>query len=235
MKQIRYILLFFLAVFALNCSKDLKEDASLGKKDGTHKVTVLEKTDASDYTYLLVKEEDTKYWIAVRKMEVAPDDVIYFSKKMVMTNFTSTTLKKTFNEILFVEDASKNQVGEESGKMPNPHTQVETPAQQNIKVTKAEGGYTIHEIFGQKDQLANKTVKVRGVVVKVNSDILGKNWVHIQDGTGTGSTFDLTLTTKEVPQVGKTVLAEGKIGLDVDFGAGYKYAVIMQDAVLKVE
>lgn len=234
MKKINLLLILLLSFVFIHCGENVKEDISLGNKDGVHKVTVLEKTDASDYTYLLVKEDDTKYWIAVRKMEVNVDDVLYFSKKMLMKEFKSSTLNKTFAAIFFVEDASKNQV-DETGKMPNPHSQIETPAQNNISVVKAEGGYTIKDIFAQKDQLANKSVKVRGVVVKLNTDILGKNWVHIQDGTGTGSSFDLTITTAAAPEVGKTVLVEGKLGLNIDFGAGYKYNVILQDANIKVE
>ena len=51
-------------------------------------------------------------------------------------------------------------------------------------IAKAEGGSTIAEVFAQKDQLAGKNVLVRGKVVKVSPGIMGKNWVHVRDGTG---------------------------------------------------
>ena len=71
---------------------------------------------------------------------------------------------------------------------------------------------------------------MRGKVTKVNSGILGKNWVHIQDGTEAEGNFDLTVTTQETAKVGDVVVVQGKITLNKDFGSGYKYDVIMEEA-----
>jgi predicted small lipoprotein YifL len=104
-------------------------------------------------------------------------------------------------------------------------------------ITKAEGGKTIQEIFDEKAALAGSKVTVRGKAVKVNSGIMGKNWVHIRDGSGANGDNDLTITTTSpiVPDIGDLVLVTGTVALDQDFGVGYQYAVILQDAELTLE
>lgn len=103
-------------------------------------------------------------------------------------------------------------------------------------IAKADGGQTVAEIFAAKDQLAGETVLVRGKVVKVNAGIMGKNWLHVRDGSGEAGTNDLTVTTTGVvPDVGDTVLVTGALGLNRDFGMNYKYPVIVEDAEVTVE
>ena len=103
-------------------------------------------------------------------------------------------------------------------------------------IIKAEGGKTVAEIYAEKDALADQAVSFRGKVVKVNPDIMGKNWVHVQDGSGAEGTNDLTVTTAgTLPKVGDTVLVSGKLSLNKDFGMGYQYPVIVEDATVTVE
>jgi hypothetical protein len=65
--------------------------------------------------------------------------------------------------------------------------------------------------------------------------IMGKNWIHVQDGTEAAGNYDLTVTTQGTAKVGDVVVVEGGISLNKDFGAGYKYDVIMEDASCTVE
>jgi len=104
-----------------------------------------------------------------------------------------------------------------------------------VKVDKADGGYTIGECFAKAKELDGKKVKVRGKVVKVSRMIMGKNWIHIQDGTGNPmkNTHDLVVTTMAEPAMDSIVLVEGTLHADKDFGAGYKYDVIIEDATVK--
>ena len=104
---------------------------------------------------------------------------------------------------------------------------------ENIK--KVKGGYIVSELFSKKSQLSGKKVRVRGKVVKFNSKIMGKNWIHLRDGSGKDGTNDLTITTQASVNVGKTVIAEGKMVYNKDFGSGYKYEVIMEEAKFTVE
>lgn len=103
-------------------------------------------------------------------------------------------------------------------------------------IERADGGKTIAEVFAEKDQLAGQTVVFRGKIVKTNAGIMGKNWLHVRDGSGADGTNDLTVTTLEVlPEIGDTVLVSGPVALDKDFGMGYEYDIIIEDADVTVE
>jgi hypothetical protein len=105
----------------------------------------------------------------------------------------------------------------------------------DTKTEKAEGGYSVAEIFASKADLKDKMVILRGKVVKFNPEIMGKNWLHVQDGSGETGTNDITVTSAARAKVGDTVLVKGKLSLDRDFGFGYKYALIIEDAEVTVE
>ncbi|MCJ7453841.1 MAG: hypothetical protein MUO39_15425 [Steroidobacteraceae bacterium] len=104
-------------------------------------------------------------------------------------------------------------------------------------IAKADGGKTIAEVYGEKDALAGTKVTVRGKVVKSNSGIMGKDWLHVRDGSGEDGTNDLTLTTNSspLPDVGDVVLVTGTVVLDKDFGMGYVYPVMLEEAEVTAE
>lgn len=123
-----------------------------------------------------------------------------------------------------------------SESMPHPTPSAPAGTVDLSGIKKAEGGKTIAEVFAAKDQLAGEEVIFRGKVVKVNPDIMGKNWLHVRDGSGEEGTNDLTVTTVGVlPAIGDTVVVTGPVGIDVDFGMGYEYDVIIEDAEVTVE
>ncbi len=104
-------------------------------------------------------------------------------------------------------------------------------------IVKAEGGKNVLEVFTEKSALANQKVSVRGKVVKTNAGIMNKDWLHVRDGSGAEGTNDLTVTTtsKPLPNVGDTVVVTGTVTLDKDFGMGYQYPVLLEDAEVKIE
>jgi predicted RNA-binding protein len=168
-------------------------------------------------------------------------DVFYYDEALQMTNFHSKDLDRTFDVIYFVNQISKNPIGNGpvggmqgmGGMMGNPHSgKVETGQNSNIQLEKSGEEITISEIFGNRADFSGKEVEIRGVVVKVNKQIMGKNWIHIQDGTNSNGKFDLTITTQQLAEVNDEVTFKGKITLEKDFGSGYFYDVIMEDATL---
>ena len=113
-------------------------------------------------------------------------------------------------------------------------TDVVAPADINLKgIAKAD--QTVAEIYAKKADLSGKPVKVRGKVVKFSPDIMGKNWLHIQDGSGQVGGNDLTVTTMATAKPGDTVVISGKLTVAKDFGYGYKYDVIVEDAQVTKE
>ena len=103
------------------------------------------------------------------------------------------------------------------------------------KIKKPEHGKTVSALYAQKNILGGKEVIVRGKVIKFNKNIMGKNWIHIQDGTGDIGTNDLTITTSDMVEVNDIVVVTGRIATDRDFGFGYKYDIIIEDAKVLLE
>ncbi len=230
------LFILFIAVSGLfvSCGSSATESSdndTVQPANGVHKVTVEEVIQTSTYTYLRVKENGTDFWVAISKSEVEKGGTYYFDNEIEMKDFESKELNKTFESIFFVdnfrdkpekEQNNINLSGDFSHGVPN-------NAKTEINVTKAEGGITIQELFANKEEYAGKTVKIKGKIVKVNSAIMGKNWVHLQDGTSYEDKYDLTITTLEEHNKDDVVTFEGIITLDKDFGAGYFYDVIMED------
>ena len=195
-------------------------------------VVVEEKLDANNYSYLKVAENGNSYWIAVPRMDVKSGEKITFSKFMEMKNFKSETLGRTFESVLFVDDANKGETGQ---NVASPHSNISTGKDGTIKVEPLKDGYSIEQIYSKKSTIVNKVVKVKGVVVKINKDIMGTNWIHIQDGTGKDGTHDLLVTSDTVPEIGNTIIAEGKVVSDKDFGAGYFYSVLLENCKITIQ
>ena len=99
-------------------------------------------------------------------------------------------------------------------------------------ISKPSGGYTVEELFLKKEELKGKKVTVRGEVIKFNSNIMGKNWVHLKDGSGKEGTNDLTITTSQVANVGDKVVVTGVMAINKDVGAGHKFEVLLEEGSL---
>ena len=124
----------------------------------------------------------------------------------------------------------------EMAAQPHPAPAEVTASVDLTGIAKAEGGQTVAGLHAAKEQLEGETVVIRGKVVKVNANIMGKNWLHVRDGSGEEGTNDLTITTTgAVPAIGDTVLVTGAVGLNRDFGMGYMYPLIVEDAEVTVE
>ena len=191
---------------------------------------VLETRDVDGYTYLRLKTQQGEIWAAVPTTGVKKGAQVTLTHSMTMTNFESKTLKKKFDKIVFGQLADPNaKPAAAHGTTPA----VGTTATMT-KVAKATGAdaKTVAEVVSGKALLKDKTVLVRGKVVKVNSGILGKNWLHLQDGSGsaTDGSNDILVTTKDVAAVGDVVNARGTVRTDVNLGSGYTYAVLIEDA-----
>jgi len=149
-----------------------------------------------------------------------------------MEDFSSENIDKSFDEILFVEDARKSPTPDE---MKNIHSGATSTEKQEIKVEPLENGITVQQLYNDKSTLNGKVVKVKGQVTKFNKQIMKRNWIHIQDGTGTENEFDLVITSNTDVQVGDIIVAEGKVAVDKDFGAGYFFPVMIEEAQVEVE
>ncbi|MBK9099236.1 MAG: hypothetical protein IPM14_14185 [bacterium] len=233
MKLISTLVLISILIFS-GCESEEKRELTEQEamKSEPHIAKVIDKISAKGYTYLQVSENKEDFWIAVPTMEVEIGETVYFSRYMVMYDFKSENINKSFDEILFVEDARKSPTPQE---MKNIHSGVTSVEKQTIKIEPLKDGKTVQQIFADKTSLGGQTVKVKGKVVKFNKQIMKRNWIHIQDGTGTEKDFDLVITSDDEVSVGDIIVAEGKVSVDKDFGAGYFFPVLIEDAKIQRE
>lgn len=227
----RFFILIAIASILTACGESTNSTDT--NATGNHKVTVKEILQASEYSYLKVEEGGSENWIAVSKADFKEGETYYYLEGMLMENFESKDLKRTFEKIYFVDKISDKPFETASSTTDanaNPHSKGTAEQEDNINIPVVEGGITIGQLFTEKDKYKEQSVKVRGKVLKFSKEIMGKNWAHIQDGTKSDKDFDLTVTTMDDMQVGDTVTFEGKISIDKDFGSGYFYNVIMEDA-----
>ena len=221
---------------------------------------VVEKQDVSVYTYVRLDDgAGNQIWAAVPQTQLEIGEQIALKGGTVMTNFNSKTLNRTFESIVFASgfvrgsgdktalapgDANGGSSGAvQSGISPHGMTSQSSGGSSRaivsfsgVKVEKsdAQNGYTVGELFAKAANLNDRKVTVKGRVVKVSPNIMGKNWHHIQDGTGdpAKNTHDLVVTSSAIVEKGTIVSFEGVLAADKDFGSGYRYDVLIEDAVV---
>jgi len=201
---------------------------------------VVETMDAATYTYVKVDTGQDELWAASGRFEIEVGDTVTVSLETPMENFHSDTLDRTFPLIYFASRILREgETGQAGTTMPAGHPPITgaAPAAGSAAVEPAEGGKTVAEIWAGSASLAGSTVTIRGRVVKFNGGILGRNWLHLQDGSGDAaqSTHDLTVTTDAAAAVGAVVTVTGTVVVDQDFGAGYVYPILVENATVETD
>lgn len=235
---------------------------------GVLKGTVLESMDSGGYTYIKLDTGSGQPWIAIPQSSVKVGEEASCAPGMEMKNFSSKTLNRTFDSIIFSSGLTGGTHGTTKSGTANPHKAPQNQDNSFASAVKAEGGkpaaqqlppqegsggslgamvpfnelavekaggdnaYTVEEIFTKTEDLNGKTVRIQGKVVKFSPMIMGRNWVHLQDGTGdpTANTHDLVVTTSETVDPDAIITIEGVLTANKDFGAGYKYTAIVEEA-----
>jgi hypothetical protein len=200
-----------------------------------HKIVVKDFQQTKQYTYILAKEADKEIWLAVNKMQPVKDKTYFFKGGLLMKDFESKELNKKFDEVLFVDNISenissdKNEITTQNNKTVSTGSKIPLE-KENVNLKHDRNDITIAMVLENKKSYEGKSIMIKGKVTKYTAGIMKKNWVHLQDGTDYNGKFDLTVTTDQEVNVGDVVSAEGVINLDKDFGYGYYYDVIMEDA-----
>ncbi len=233
------VLVFILAMIALPALAQYPAEGYTGK--------VIETMDSGKYTYVLVDTGKEQIWGAAPQFKIEVGEEVVVPTGMPMPQFKSKTLDRTFDMLFFASaiprlgevdpaelephshDAAMGGMSDMGG---HAHTKVEEEA--GIREIKP-AEQTVGELFEKRDDFAGKKILLRGQVVKVLSGIMGTNWLHLQDGTGEAGCNDLTVTTSATVNKGDVVLISGTLTLDKDFGMGYFYELIVENASVMVE
>ncbi|MCX6315108.1 MAG: GW dipeptide domain-containing protein [Sphingobacteriales bacterium] len=255
----KYIFIFLLMYSVQACSSknntSTSEEASVNsapvfnQQTDLHTVTVLEVIQVANYTYLRVKEGESELWMAVPTISAKAGDILYYKGGMLMTKFESKELKRTFDNILFVDKIATDKAVFEPKtdtvvSLPPNHMGMTNTAQTptmgstkdsvklNVKIEPAKNGISIGDLLKNPKAYEGKKIIVKGKVTKYTASVMGKNWVHIQDGTEFKGKFEIVITTTDELKDGDTATFEGTIILNKDLGYGYFFEVLMEDAKL---
>ncbi len=231
---------------AANAQPRLASAAKQPSESGAMHGAVLETMNAGSYTYVQVRTASGDIWAAGPTTTVAVGDEVTLPQGMLMQDFESPSLGRKFPQIYFVNAIQKGGAaaappGHAATPAVEPGAEHTGPVMGGKAVTagaiaRADGGRTVAEIHAARAGLQGQRVKVRGQVVKSTPNVMGRHWLHIQDGSADGPQGDLTVTTASTAaKVGDLVLVEGVAAVDRDFGAGYRYAVLVEEATVTVE
>jgi hypothetical protein len=197
---------------------------------------VLKTMDSGGYTYVyLQQKKGQKVWVAFPKTKVAVGKKVSLVPGEEFKNFKSKTLDRTFDRIIFSLGPVPKKGAKGAAKSAAvPGSKAAVVAAENVKIDKATdaNAYTVAELFANKGMLNGKKVVVKGKVVKVSQHIMKRNWIHLQDGTGSPDkkNHDLVVTTQALPADGQTITVKGTLMKDKDYGSGYKYDVLIDNA-----
>jgi hypothetical protein len=207
--------------------------------EAKHVGIVTEAFHAGNYTYIKLAEEGKEVWLASQPMDVSAGEKIEYIGGVPQKNFHSKTLGRSFEDIIFItrikvmnRDSEKEKIeasdDESNGGTPKKAESASMPVSGEIK--RAENGKTVHEIFSEAEQLKDKEVILRAKVIKINTNILGKNWVTLSDGTGTKPDNKIIATTMDDAEPGDILTVIGTVKDNVSIGQGYTYKVMIGNA-----
>ncbi|MBT8323379.1 MAG: hypothetical protein KJO94_07870 [Eudoraea sp.] len=201
-----------------------------------HQIKVQEVHPSSKYLYLRVQEGDRSYWMATGPMNVEVGDVYYYNEALVKTNFESKEIQKVFDTLYLVTQL----IPESQGDALKPKDKIAPPPKQGETEEKTGGFHSnqdsriakqisIGNLLEDPGALEGKLVQVTGTCTKINSGILGRNWIHLKDDSVKDR--DIVITSQEKVAPGDIVTFRAEVAIDKDFGAGYTYEVLLEKGV----
>lgn len=220
-------------------SSGMSSNANESLSNELHAVTVKEILEATRYVYLKVEEEKELFWIAVRKQDVKIGETYYYKRALLKTNFESKEHNKLFEKIYLVTNlVQAENHGNDQGAIPkmssdkpkiNPSASEQQATKKTVKIGQ-NGSISIAELVENYKKYEGKTVQISGKCVKINANIMDRNWIHIKDGSK--DDYDLVITTETFVPEGTIITIKATVSLNKDFGAGYQYDLILENGII---
>jgi hypothetical protein len=212
-----------------------------GIDDEVHMVVVNEVLPTNHYQFLHVNEGNDQYWIATRIKNIQAGKAYYYKGGLLKTNYVNKEYNRTFSKMYLVSNIVPDVHGDEpmeglSEGMDKPVSNLSSKTKNATTISRKygniekEGSVRIAELVKNPGKYEGKTIRVSGECVKVNPNIMDRNWVHLKDGSK--DDFDLVVTTHEMASEGTIITFEGTVSLHKDFGAGYHYTLIIENGKL---
>lgn len=205
--------------------------------EGLHTVVVNEKLPASKYIYLKVTEAGEQFWIATRNQQITIGGTYFYRSGLLKTDFESKEYNRFFEKIYLVSNLvaedhrnTSGSINSEISKKENSFNQKEIIPTHTEKITPHKGSITIAELVADPNEYNGKTIQLTGKCVKINPNIMNRNWIHLQDGSK--NDYDLVITSNTFVPEGKIITIRALVSLNRDFGAGYRYDLILENGTI---
>lgn len=206
-------------------------EANANPTAAVHRVNLLDTLAGSRYSYLKVKEGDKEFWLATLKSEYTLGEEYIFEQGIYKTDYYSTAFERTFDEIYLVSDLRPAFSTPQKNALDQMFKPAQAAAEDKVEaITPMPGGISIKELIQNSERYINQEVLLSVKVVKINANIMDRHWLHLKDGSF--DSFDLVATTQTAVPAGHTVNLKAVLHKDVDFGAGYSYDLILENAEL---
>ncbi len=227
-------------IFDESSSSNSKEsiDFDITSSSEFHTVVANEILPTSKYVYINVTEGDETFWIATRSMDVRVGETYYYKGGLLKTNFESKEYNRVFDKVYLISNlisAANHGVNNESKDITTSSVKPLNTTKQDIemhtqKIVRHEGSIKISDLVSNPKKYEGKTVQLDGVCTKINPGIMNRNWIHIKDGSK--DDFDLVITSDAYVPEGSIFSIKALVVLNKDFGAGYKYDLILEKGIL---
>ena len=224
-------------IFTPDPAIHVNPDANQPFSNDLHTVVVNEMLPTERYIYLRVSEGGKEFWIATRKQDIEKGATYFYRGGLLKTNFESKEYKRVFDTIYLVSNLVAEDHSKHAASLDGPGTKTPQvlPAKEDIpthteKVVEHKGTLKISELLKDPGKFEGHTVQISGTCVKVNPNIMDRNWIHIQDGSK--DDFDLVVTSRTFVPEGSAITIRAVVSINRDFGAGYKYDLILENGTL---
>jgi len=204
------------------------------EKSNFNSAKAIEAINSGSYSYVKLSENGKEFWAAVSAQSIEIGHTYFYKDAFEMRNFQSKSLNRIFESIWFINEFYAENPSSNTNTQASGGTQAEANSQPT-HIDSPKDGFSLENVFKKKSKLKNQLIVVKGQVVKINRNIMGVNWIHIQDGTNYNGVNDLTITSQQTIdyEVGDVVTFKGKLILNKDFGSGYKYDYLLEDAIVQ--
>ncbi len=219
-------------------STQLDSNGDVSSKAQFHSVMVSEVLPSTRYVYLKVKEGQEEFWIATGKMDIKKGGTYFYRGGLLKTDFESEEHNRVFKEIYLVSNLVSKEDHTAMAKT-EPNTSLvkgegiaekEDAPTQTGKEVQHKGSVKIAELLKEPERYEGHSVDINGTCVKTNPGIMGRNWLHLQDGSK--DDYDLIVTSNALVPEGSDITVRAVVALNKDFGAGYTYTLILENGTL---
>jgi hypothetical protein len=202
-----------------------------------HKVVISEVIPGSKYVYVLVEENGRQFWISTAKKELNTGETYYYTESILKTAFESKEHNRIFDTLYLVTELVSASHGEQMHGFSTEGADKEqleivrqSIASEQDSTSEFAGRIRISDLVDDPEKYEGKKVELKGLCSKVNPGIMGRNWLHLQDGSK--DSYDLVITTDEIVEKGSQITIRGVVKLHVDLGSGYVYPILVENGAL---